>query len=143
MNTLLRLSTPSGLASYRGQATQNRIIMNTTILGTHAELFVARQLEKEGFSILEHNYKKKYGEIDLIASKKDLLVFVEVKMRTTRYFDAAELITPSKQRKIIITASAYLAKHAIDDKHCRFDVALVETHNNTFTMTYLSDAFQS
>ena len=117
--------------------------MNTTALGTQAELFVARQLEANGFTILEHNYKKKYGEIDLIASKKELLIFVEVKMRTTQYFDAAELITLSKQHKIITTAHAYLASEAIDDKNCRFDVALVEMHNNTFTMIYLSDAFQS
>lgn len=117
--------------------------MNTTSLGTHAELFVARQLEAEGFNILEHNYKKKYGEIDLIAAKKDLIVFVEVKMRTTRYFDPAELITPSKQRKIIITASAYLARKNIDDKECRFDVALVEINNAVFSMTYLPNAFQA
>lgn len=116
--------------------------MNTTALGTHAELFVARQLEAEGFTILEHNYKKKFGEIDLIASKKELLIFVEVKMRTTRYFDPAELITPSKQHKIIITASNYVACNNIDDKDCRFDVALVEIQNNTFTMNYISDAFQ-
>ena len=64
-------------------------------------------------------------------------------MRTTRYFDPAELITPSKQRKIIITASAYLARNNIDDKDCRFDVALVEVENNTFAMTYLENAFQS
>lgn len=117
--------------------------MSTTALGTHAELFVARQLESQGYKILEHSYKKKYGEIDLIASKKDLLIFVEVKMRTTRYFDPAELITPSKQRKIIRTASAYLARNKIDDKDCRFDVALVEVENNTFAMAYLENAFQS
>lgn len=117
--------------------------MNTTQIGTQAELFVARQLEANGFTILEHNYKKKYGEIDIIASNKDLMIFVEVKMRAKRYFDAAELITPSKQRKIITTASAYLTFNAIEDKDCRFDVALVETRNNTFTMTYLADAFRS
>lgn len=117
--------------------------MSTTALGTHAELFVADQLKKQGFAILEHSYKKKYGEIDLIACKNDLLVFVEVKMRTTHYFDSAELITPSKQRKILITASAYLTRNKIDDKDCRFDVALVQIENDTFAMHYLENAFQS
>jgi putative endonuclease len=115
----------------------------TATLGTHAELFVARQLQAQGYKILEHSYKKKYGEIDLIASKKDLLVFVEVKMRTTHHFDSAELITPSKQRKIINTAHTYLARNNIDDKDCRFDVALVGVENNDFTITYLENAFQS
>lgn len=117
--------------------------MNSTSLGTHAELFVAQQLEAQGFAILEHNYKRKCGEIDLIATKKDLLIFVEVKMRSARYFDPAELITLSKQKKIIKTASEYLARNNITTKDCRFDVALVELWSSEFFMAYLTDAFQA
>ena len=45
-------------------------------LGNHAENLVAQHLEQLGFAVIERQYKKKYGEIDLIAQKNELLVFV-------------------------------------------------------------------
>ena len=93
-----------------------------TALGCHAEDLVAQHLADKGFMILEQNYKKNFGEIDVIARNKNLLVFVEVKMRTNNYFDLAEVITPSKQQKIIRVASEYLAKHHDENFVCRFDV---------------------
>ena len=54
-------------------------------LGKTGEGIVARKLEKDGFKILDKNYKRFYGEIDLIAAKKDLIVFVEVKMLVVQY----------------------------------------------------------
>jgi uncharacterized protein (TIGR00252 family) len=109
--------------------------------GNRAESLVAHSLEKHGFKVLERNYKQPFGEIDVIAQKDELLVFVEVKMRQKSYFDLAELITPSKQHKIIATAETYLAQHNYHDKTCRFDVALVEMHENEPKITYLADAF--
>lgn len=79
-------------------------------LGKEAEEKVAHTLIKDGFTILERNYRKKYGEIDLIASKPALMVFVEVKMRQHNYFDLSDVITPSKQRKIIAVAKEYIGR---------------------------------
>lgn len=110
-------------------------------LGAQAESLVAHSLEQQGFKIIERNYKKPCGEIDLIALNADFIVFVEVKMRSNYYFDLDQLITPSKQRKIMNTASIYLAANNYHDKSCRFDVALVEIENNQPRITYLSDAF--
>lgn len=112
-----------------------------SILGAQAETFVAQSLEKKGFKIVERNYKKVYGEIDLIALKDKLLLFIEVKMRSNTYFDLAQVITPSKQKKIINTASMYIEQHKYYDKDCRFDVALVELQNEQLQLTYLADAF--
>ncbi len=109
--------------------------------GYQAEAFVARHLEHVGFTVLERNYKKSYGEIDLIAHKGSLLIFVEVKMRTDAYFDPAELITPSKQRKIITVAQEYIDRKTNGNMDCRFDVALVEGKNSEPQITYLTDAF--
>ena len=111
------------------------------MLGSQAEQFVARHLEKQGFTILDQNYKKKFGEIDVIAIKADLLIFVEVKMRSKSYFDSAELITVTKQRKIINVAYEYISRYKHDDKTCRFDVALVGLQENNPHITYISDAF--
>lgn len=115
---------------------------STTNLGNYGEQLVATWLGAQGFSILERNYKKKYGEIDLIAQKKDLIVFVEVKMRSISYFDPAQSITISKQKKIIMVAQEYLMRHNGDDNNCRFDVALIEIVNNEPKLTYLQNAFE-
>lgn len=110
-------------------------------LGFDGETFVATYLQQQGFTILERNYRKRYGEIDLIANKGNLLVFVEVKMRRYRYFHLSQAITPTKQRKIIKTAKAYISKHQINDTIYRFDVALIELHNNSHQLTYIPNAF--
>lgn len=108
--------------------------------GDQAETLVAEHLEKQGFTILERNYRKAYGEIDVIARNKDLVVFVEVKMRTQQYFDLAQLITYSKQKKIMNVANVYLAQQKKTGS-CRFDVALVEMQGNIPEITYIQDAF--
>lgn len=94
--------------------------------GDCGEALVAHSLEMAGFRIVARNYQKQFGEIDLIAERHDMLLFVEVKTRTKQLFDLTELITTSKQKKIIAVAKAYVAEHQISEKVCRFDVALVE-----------------
>lgn len=109
--------------------------------GAAAETYVADELAKKGFIIRERNYYRMYGEIDIIAEQKDLVVFVEVKMRSNNQIDMHEIITLQKQRKIGLVAQAYITANAIDNKICRFDVALVKDIAGTFYMTYIADAF--
>lgn len=109
--------------------------------GFAAETVVAQSLINDNFNILERNYTIRGGEIDLIALKNDLIVFVEVKQRTNYYSDMSELITFSKQKKIINTAKQFLAKHDYSDKVLRFDVALLEGPLNNPVLTYISHAF--
>ena len=111
-------------------------------LGKAGEDIVAKKLEQNGFSILHKNYTQRFGEIDLIAGKGDLIVFVEVKMRKKTGYELEYLITPSKQKKIILVAKQYMAKYDIDDKVCRFDVALIEGTENNYNLKYIPDAFQ-
>ena len=115
----------------------------TALRGIHGEDIVAHHLEKQGFTIVERNYRQRYGEIDIIAQKTDLIVFVEVKARAyNRHFDHTQSITSSKQRKIALVAQRYLAQYHHDDKTCRFDVAIVEYKDTTPTIVYLDNAFQ-
>lgn len=111
-----------------------------TELGKEGEERVARYLEQEGFTILAMNYTQRTGEVDIIASKSDLIVFVEVKLRTKLYFDLSDVITPSKQKKIVSAAKVYLADPAFEEKTGRFDVALIDC--TTGMLTYLANAFQ-
>jgi len=111
-------------------------------LGVEGELMVARSLERQGFTIKEKNYRKPYGEIDVIAKKKNLLIFVEVKRRKNQGFDLSQLITLSKQKKIIRTAKFFILEHKIYNTVYRFDVALVTyDNNNQHQLTYIENAF--
>ena len=108
------------------------------LFGQEGEERVAFYLKQRGFVIEHKNYRKRFGEIDIIASKDDLLIFVEVKRRKRSYFDLSQLINWSKQKKIINVAKEYIAQHNHDQKYCRFDVALIDNDQ----LTYLQNAFQ-
>ncbi|TET06377.1 YraN family protein [Candidatus Dependentiae bacterium] len=117
------------------------MITKQKALGNRGEKLVADKLEKQGFTILARNYRKQFGEIDLIASNKDLLIFVEVKLRSSNNIDLAELIVPVKQRRISAAAKAYIAEKNYTNKFCRFDVALIYTAADTPCITYIANAF--
>jgi len=111
-------------------------------LGNTGEKLVADFLHNLGFKILERNYSIRGGEIDIIAQKKDLISFVEVKTRSTDYFSLSEIITPSKQRKIIFTAQHFIMHKKITDCILRFDVALlIKKSDADFKIEFIENAF--
>lgn len=110
-------------------------------LGKEAEEKVADLLRKQGFVIVEYNYRKRNGEIDLIATKASLMIFVEVKMRQHQYFDLSGVITSSKQRKIISVAKEYIARKGAENQSYRFDVALLQGTPQRLDVQYIPNAF--
>lgn len=93
--------------------------------GRLAEHLALALLRLKGYRILAQRYKTPVGEIDIIARKKALLVFVEVKARR-RMRDAIESIGARQRQRITRAAEAYLARHpAHAGKTCRFDAILV------------------
>lgn len=97
-------------------------------------------LTSEGFSVLERNYLRKSGEIDLIALSPDnILTFVEVKYRKTdRYGQPYEAVTPSKQKRIYRTAEWYLKERGCPPgTRCRFDVISIAGED----ITHIINAF--
>lgn len=109
--------------------------------GKEGELLVAHYLQQEGYTIITQNYRKRFGEVDIIAQKNDTLAFVEVKWRHNPLIDPAELIGQSKQKKIISIAKEFLSKHTNLEIICRFDVALIEKTNNSLELRYIPNAF--
>lgn len=109
--------------------------------GNKGEVAVVEWLVKKGYHILAQNFTARQGEIDIIAQKENIVVFVEVKTRKNQYFPLSQVITPSKQRKIISTAKLYLQKQQFFDQVFRFDVALV-TEGEQYQIEYLPNAFQ-
>ncbi|HTM05768.1 MAG TPA: YraN family protein [Patescibacteria group bacterium] len=113
------------------------------LFGNWAEQYVAVHLMKSGFTILHKNYRKTFGEIDIIAYQRNLLIFVEVKARKTKTVNPEEIIVKSKQKKIIATAKDFLMYfHEYDRVTARFDVALIEGNEQQATMSYIENAFQ-
>jgi len=96
----------------------------TQSLGAIKEAQALQQLKHAGLRLIQKNYFCCYGEIDLILKDNNTIVFVEVRMRSTRsYGDTIESITKSKQQKIITSAQLFLAKHPFWQSFmARFDV---------------------
>lgn len=99
----------------------------TAIIGENAAV---EYLEKKGYDIIERNYRKGYGEIDIIAVKEKTLVFVEVKTRTSSQFGTPfEAITPRKLQDIIKTSQVYVLFHPHLPKLLRIDAISVLLNN--------------
>jgi len=91
--------------------------------GAKGEYLASKFLKKKKFKILQSNYKNKFGEIDIIAKDKDVLVFVEVKARETLQFGRpAEAVDNRKQQKLRNAATMYLVENKTPEVDCRFDV---------------------
>lgn len=113
------------------------------ILGNTGEKVVALFLQNKNFKIIAQNYRTKLGEIDLIAQKDELIVFVEVKTRKKEYFPISTVVTLGKQKKMGKTAKFFILQNNIDisEKICRFDVATVIFDEQDFKIEYIENAF--
>jgi putative endonuclease len=93
--------------------------------GLSAEARAAAFLMAKGYRILAKRFRTPYGEIDLVARRRNLLVFVEVKARAS-LDDAAYAVTPRQQQRIIDAAQAWLMAHPEHaDFDLRFDAMLI------------------
>ncbi len=83
--------------------------------GKTGENVACKYLKKNGYQILERNYRKNYGELDIIAKSGENIAFVEVKTRKNDlYGSPSEFVTVSKQKKIIKTAYTYIQENNLD-----------------------------
>lgn len=93
------------------------------VVGREGEQIAAHFLEKKGYIIREINYTTKFGEIDIVAMDKDILVVCEVKRRK---FDThgrpGEAVNYYKQRQIARVTQSFIAKHRLYHHQVRFDV---------------------
>ena len=102
-------------------------VESSKAIGDLAEGLAARFLEQQGLKVLTRNFRCRGGEIDLICRNGRTLVFVEVRLRRNSAFGgAAESITNSKQRRIILAAQHYLAANVKTECACRFDCILLD-----------------
>jgi putative endonuclease len=93
--------------------------------GLSAEKRAVLLLMAKGFRIAARRYKTPVGELDIVARRRQVLLFVEVKARA-RHDEAAEAVTPRQRKRIVAAAQHWLASHPDDcTKYIRFDVISV------------------
>lgn len=108
--------------------------------GQKGEKLAVEYLLNEGYSILETNWRFKKSEIDIIALKNNELIFVEVKTRTSTFFqEAEESVTLKKQQQIFIGANEY-AQSYNENIDIRFDIITVVIKTTT-DINHIKDAF--
>ncbi len=101
--------------------------MSTITIGNKGEDLACKYLQKQGYKILERNYRIRGGEIDVVAKDKDTLVFVEVKTRYSHEYGLPlESMTPWKIRSLLKTARFYIQKIGWGDREYRLDFVGVD-----------------
>ncbi len=99
----------------------------TQTFGRWGEATAAAYLENNGYAILERNFHTAHGEIDIIASKAAVLIFVEVKTRSSHAFAYPEdSVTKTKQAHLLSAGAQYLQAHPESGESWQFDVIAIE-----------------
>src|SRR5882757_3994732 len=101
---VVKIASPERIAAFR--------------TGISAESRAAALLMAKGYRILAKRFRTPYGEIDLVARRRNLVAFIEVKARAS-LDDAAYAVTPRQQQRIIAAAQAWLMAHP---EHAEFDL---------------------
>ncbi len=113
-------------------------------LGKLGEALAVEELERRGYAVLARRYRTRCGEIDIVAEDGGTLVFVEVKARADAEFGtAAEAVTPWKQRRLVRMARDYLARGAVPERPCRFDVVAIMFDRVPPTIELFQNAFDA
>ena len=115
------------------------------ILGRQVENNACEYLKKQGLKLVARNYRCRSGEIDLIMQDGKILVFIEVRFRTSHsYGTGLDSVTKAKQLKIIRAAEYYLlVKHLTYKISCRFDVISATFKEEKFDFFWVKNAFES
>lgn len=115
--------------------------VNMKEIGKKYENIAAAYLERNGYTILERNYHNRYGELDIIAQKEDMLIYCEVRYRNTeQYGGALESVDIRKQQKLCRTAALHYAENgAVQGKYCRFDVIGISDNQ---VIQHIQNAFE-
>lgn len=107
------------------------------LLGTIGEQKSCDYLTEDGYEILEKNYRCKFGEIDIIAKKGGLIIFIEVKTRSKNNFcEPEESVNDFKIRHIRNCANYYIQQKELGDYEFNFDVISIIVKDRTMSLKH-------
>jgi putative endonuclease len=110
-------------------------------LGELGEDLAVEELEKNGYEIVERNWRFKKAEIDIIARKNEVLAIVEVKTRSSDYFgDPQDFVNTKKIKMLVEAVNEYVNSKDLEVE-VRFDIIDIIINKNKLTIEHLEDAF--
>jgi len=110
-------------------------------LGKKGEQLAVDYLTKEGYKIEERNWRFQKAEIDIIASKQETIISVEVKTRSSKDFGNPQDFVNSKKIKLMVAAmNEYILKKNLDTE-VRFDIIAITNIKGEFDINHIKDAF--
>jgi putative endonuclease len=111
-------------------------------LGKTGEDLACRELERRGYVIVARRYRRRGGELDIIARDGQTTVFVEVKARQGhRFGEASEAIGSTKRRRMAQVAMDYVMRHRLANRPCRFDVVSIHFDERVPVIEVFRNAF--
>ena len=111
-------------------------------LGKWGEDVAATYLERQGYTIIERDWKSGHRDLDIIALDRDTVVFVEVKTRSNRMFTDPEMAVDYQKIRHLQQAANHYIKYRHIDRDIRFDIiTAVGTMNETPAIDHIKDAF--
>ena len=112
-------------------------------LGNIGESLAVKYLRKQGYGILIKNFRTRIGEIDIIAQKSNMIIFIEVKTRISfQYGCPAEAVGYRKQCKLKKVAEGYLTQKNSWNSPCRFDVIeVIAATDKSYRIHHIKNAF--
>lgn len=110
-------------------------------LGKKGEVLSVEFLQKNGYKILDKNWRFKKAEVDIIALKNNVLAVIEVKTRSSNYFgNPQDFVTPKKIQLLVEAIDEYVTSKNLEVE-VRFDIIAVLKNKSTFEIEHFKDAF--
>ena len=110
-------------------------------LGKKGEELAIDYLIKQGYKIVERNWRFQKAEIDIIARKEETLISVEVKTRSTYDFgNPQDFVNPKKIKLMVLAMNEYVLKKDLEVE-VRFDIVAITKNKGSFNIEHLEDAF--
>lgn len=110
-------------------------------LGKLGEEMAVDFLSKNGYKIVQRNYRYLKAEIDIIAKKDNTLIAVEVKTRSSDYFENPQDAVNPKKIKLLVSAMDNFVTENDLDVEVRFDIVSILKQKNDFNIEHIEDAF--
>ncbi len=116
----------------------------TKKIGDRGEDIAAAYLESKDWLIIDRNYAFEKAEVDIVATDRNYIIFVEVKTRSGTYFGRPEeFVTPAKEANIKKAAEAWIYERKMETAVIRFDIiSIVQNGNEAPEITHFEDAFR-
>lgn len=114
-------------------------------IGKYGEDIAFKFLKYKNYKILKRNYRNRFGEIDFICTKNDILSFIEVK---TRYFNnfgtPCESVNLRKKKNIIFMSKFFLTEHTLNHYFIRYDIIeiFLNLNSDKYKILFTKDAFR-